>query len=343
MTLNQDTLTDETLTQETLTFALRPVVPTDLKAVVELINACADAQEGNGRTSVEEVQEEWALLDLEQSARVAVLPDGRVAGYIEAWDIDPLPVSNWVWGRVHPDFEGRGIGTALMEWVDERLQETAGRVPDDLQVVYHCGTLSAHEPSKQLMEDRGLALQRHFWRMVIDFDGAPPEPVWPEGLHVSTYAAEDDLLAVFRAQEEAFRDHWGFVEQPEEEAFAEWQKWTVAREKHDSALWFLAMDGDEIAGVCLCRRDFSEDADMGWVGTLAVREGWRQRGLGLALLQHAFGVLYREGKLRVGLGVDAASLTGATRLYEKAGMYVARRYDDYEQVVRPGRDIARRN
>jgi GNAT superfamily N-acetyltransferase len=193
------------------------------------------------------------------------------------------------------------------------------------------------------MEDRGLTLQRHFWRMVIDFDGAPPEPVWPEGLHVSTYAAEDDLLAVFRAQEEAFRDHWGFVEQPEEEAFAEWQKWALGREKFDPALWFLAMDGDEIAGVCLCRRDFSEDADMGWVGTLGVRKGWRKRGLGLALLQHAFNVFHQEGKLRVGLGVDAASLTGATRLYEKAGMNVARRYDNYEKVVRPGRDIARRD
>jgi ribosomal protein S18 acetylase RimI-like enzyme len=103
------------------------------------------------------------------------------------------------------------------------------------------------------------------------------------------------------------------------------------------------MDGDEIAGVCLCRRDFSEDADMGWVGTLGVRKGWRKRGLGLALLQHAFNVFHQEGKLRVGLGVDAASLTGATRLYEKAGMNVARRYDNYEKVVRPGRDIARRD
>jgi hypothetical protein len=35
----------------------------------------------------------------------------------------------------------------------------------------------------------------------------------------------------------------------------------------------------------------------------------------------------------VGLGVDAASLTGATRLYEKAGMHVTRRYDTYEKVL----------
>lgn len=331
------------LEAEPVIFDLRPAAPTDVQAVVQLINACAAVRDGNGRTNISDVQEEWALLDLEQSTRVAVLPDGRIAGYAEVWDNDPLPVNNWVWARTHPDLEGQGIGTALMDWVDERLQKTVERVPDDLQVGYHCGTLSSYQPSKDLLEDRGLTLQRHFWRMVIDFNGAPPAPVWPEGLHVSTYAAEGDLLAVFRADQEAFRDHWGFVEQPEEEAFAEWQKWTVEREKHDPALWFLAMDGKEIAGICLCKRDVNEDPDMGWVSSLGVREAWRKRGLGLALLQHAFGVFYREDKRRVGLGVDAASLTGATRLYEKAGMTVASRFDNYEKVVRPGRDIARRD
>jgi hypothetical protein len=34
------------------------------------------------------------------------------------------------------------------------------------------------------------------------------------------------------------------------------------------------------------------------------------------------------------LGVDAQSVTGATRLYEKAGMRVTRRYDTYEKILR---------
>jgi len=42
----------------------------------------------------------------------------------------------------------------------------------------------------------------------------------------------------------------------------------------------------------------------------------------------------------VGLGVDAQSLTGATRLYEKAGIRVERQYDVYEKELRPGKDLS---
>ena len=41
----------------------------------------------------------------------------------------------------------------------------------------------------------------------------------------------------------------------------------------------------------------------------------------------------------MGLGVDAQSLTGATRLYEKAGMHVDRQYANYEKELRPGEDL----
>ena len=46
-------------------------------------------------------------------------------------------------------------------------------------------------------------------------------------------------------------------------------------------------------------------------------------GIGLALLQTAFEEFRRRGRVRAGLGVDAQNPTGATRLYERAGMRVA--------------------
>jgi GNAT superfamily N-acetyltransferase len=81
---------------------------------------------------------------------------------------------------------------------------------------------------------------------------------------------------------------------------------------------------------------------MGWVNVLGVRRPWRKRGLGLALLQHSFGEFYSRGKHRAGLGVDASSLTGATRLYEKAGMKPIRQFTVSQKVLRPGLDIATR-
>jgi mycothiol synthase len=60
-----------------------------------------------------------------------------------------------------------------------------------------------------------------------------------------------------------------------------------------------------------------------------VRHAWRRKGVGLALLLHTFGDLYRRGFPAVALGVQGENPTGAPRLYERAGMTVSRRYDHY--------------
>jgi GNAT superfamily N-acetyltransferase len=75
------------------------------------------------------------------------------------------------------------------------------------------------------------------------------------------------------------------------------------------------------------------------VNWLGVRRPWRRRGLALALLHHTFGECYRRGLQKVALGVDASSLTGATRLYEKAGMHVFRQWNTYQKELRAGKDL----
>jgi ribosomal protein S18 acetylase RimI-like enzyme len=83
---------------------------------------------------------------------------------------------------------------------------------------------------------------------------------------------------------------------------------------------------------------------MGWVATLGVRRPWRKRGLGLALLEHSFVELQRRGSRRVGLGVDAQNITGATRLYEKAGMQPDLAWTNlaYEKELRSGVELSYR-
>ena len=139
---------------------------------------------------------------------------------------------------------------------------------------------------------------------------------------------------------DAFRDHWGFVEKPYEEEKERWLHWIESDKSHDPALWFLALDGEEIAGMSLCFRHAPGQPDTGWIETLGVRRPWRRRGLGLALLQHTFREYYLRGIDKVALGVDAQSLTGATRLYEKAGMHVAHKSNTYEKELRSGEDLS---
>ena len=103
------------------------------------------------------------------------------------------------------------------------------------------------------------------------------------------------------------------------------------RADFDPSLWFLALDGDRIAGTALC---FPRSEQLAWVRGLGVRRPWRGRGLGMALLQHAFAAFYARGMRIAGLGVDAQSPSGATRLYERAGMRVTEQYDTLEKTVK---------
>jgi ribosomal protein S18 acetylase RimI-like enzyme len=53
----------------------------------------------------------------------------------------------------------------------------------------------------------------------------------------------------------------------------------------------------------------------------------------MALLLNAFRQFHERGERRVGLGVDAESPTGATRLYERAGMAVVEQLTIYRKEL----------
>lgn len=323
-------------------FIMRPATMDDLETAVDMFNACSQIQIGADEFTVEEYRSEWESpgFDLENATRAVFTPDGQLVGLVEVWDLANPPVKIWVWGRVHPDFEGMGIGTMLMDWAEQRARQAIARVPDGIQVTMQSGTVSTYAPPKHLFARQGMKPNRHFWRMAIDLAGDIPQPIWPKGITVQTFADKHDLRAVYKAVDEAFRDHWGYVSNEETEALQRWQHFIEADESFDPELWFLAMDGDEIAAISLCRHKITDDPEMGFVDTLGVRRPWRRQGLALALLHHSFTEIKKRGQKRAGLGVDAASLTGATRLYEKAGMHVARQFDNYAKVLRPGKDIS---
>jgi len=320
---------------------IRPARISDLEKAVEMFNICSNHRVGENEVSVPDVRSEWLLpeFDLESATRIVLTPDEEVIGYVEVWDIDQMPVRIWVWGRVHPAFEGRGIGTRLMNWAENRARQALRRVPADIQVVMESGSESTYEPALDLLRDRGMRHIRSFYTMEIEFDQHPPEPQLPVDLEIRSMNNINELAAVVRAVSDAFRDHWGYVHQPFEQEYERWLHFLENDTEFDPVNWHLAMDGDEIAGVSLCKAKSRSNPNMAWVSTLGVRRPWRRKGVGLALLHYSFGEFYKQGKTGVGLGVDASSLTGATKLYRKAGMKPVKEFNTMAKVLRPGRNV----
>lgn len=300
----------------------------DVEAVAALVRACEVADDGTSEYTADELCQEWQSRDLAASAWIVETDDGTgtPAGYAEIDHEQHVRIYGYI--RVHPDFCGRGIDARLLRVVEESAAGHVSLAPPGARVLLALGAAGRDDAARALMEAAGYRRVRSFWRMMIDLDAPPPEPQWPGGITLRPFVAGRDDRTVFAAVEEAFEDHWNHTP----DVFEEWKDRRMVKNHFDPSLWFLAMDGDEIAGAALCRYR----GDLGWVGQLAVRRPWRRCGLGRALLYQAFGEFYRRGRHKVGLGVDADSLTGATRLYEGAGMRVAHQMDRYDKVLREG-------
>lgn len=325
-------------------YTMRPAVMADIENALALFNACSMAQFGKEEFALDELQSEWTNPEfhLDTATRVVFSPAGEMVGYIEIWDTHAVPVHPWTWARVHPAHTGKGIGTFMRHWVEKRAYEVLDRVPADARVSYRAMAHNDEVKTAALYDSLGLTPMRHSWIMKIDLTTEPPAPVFPAGISLRTYRHPQDLEAVYRAVDTSFSDHFGHVDQPFEVGMKQFQHFIESDDQFDESLWFLAVDDatGKIAAVSLCHASGFNDPEMGWVGTLGVLRDYRKMGLGLAVLQHSFGEFWRRGKKSVGLGVDASSLTGATRLYQKAGMYVYRQSTLYEKELRPGVELS---
>ena len=107
-------------------------------------------------------------------------------------------------------------------------------------------------------------------------------------------------------------------------------------------LCFVAWDGDEVAGLCLCNATTFEYPEAGYLGSLSVRRRWQKLGLGRALTLHALRAFYDRGTSHVLTETDGDGFTKAFRVYEKTGMAIFRREFVFEKAIRPGRDLLKR-
>jgi len=165
--------------------------------------------------------------------------------------------------------------------------------------------------------------------MRIGLADVAEEPVWPEGVTVRTFQPGDERT-FYDVHQESFADHW---EHDVPDPYDEWAHWLLQPPAFEPELWFLAEEDGEPAGIAI-NHERPEVPGLGWIGILGVRRPWRRRGVGRALLLHAFHEFRARGYTEAGLGVDAASVTGATRLYESVGMRVTAHFHFYEKQLR---------
>jgi ribosomal protein S18 acetylase RimI-like enzyme len=169
---------------------------------------------------------------------------------------------------------------------------------------------------RALLADRGYAHVRTFHRMVLAPDAPVAPPVVPVGVALRPIDPTADAPSVHALLREAFAEH-GLLGVPEDHAI--WRHLTLDEPRWVPGPSQVAVADGAIVGAVL---GFPEE-EQGWIRHLGVSGAQRGRGLGAALLSAAFLAFRELGLPQVGLGVDSANRSGATRLYERVGMRVA--------------------
>lgn len=289
----------------------RPLGTEDAAAVAELLVEDEIFHGMPGKRSAEDVLSWWVRTDLDHNSWVYEDAGRMVAGgWVDLYGGDVVGG-----GAVRPGEKGNGLGAMLLDIAERRARELRG---SRMRLFALGSDQSAHE----LFESRGFAEVRRHYEMSIALDSEPEEPVLPSGFAIDTFRDEDGR-AFHAAAGEAFAEEWGFHSLP----FDEW--WGM-RKDEDKSLWFVIRDDGEIAAVERCE---GERHGGGYVGMVGVRKPWRRRGLGRALLLHAFGEFRARGFERASLGVDSENPTGATRLYESVGMRVESEHVTFEKEL----------
>lgn len=290
---------------------LRAPSEEDVPAIAELLRAAA-AVDGIGGGDEAEIRNLFTAPGFDRDGNVRLAFRGeRLVGYGDVAD----------WTRRGEKFvlDVRGETEELLPWGEERARGLGGsRI-----------RMQAWSENAQLLrtlDARGWRPIRHSFVMEIELDGPPPDAEWPDGVEVRAVDPERDEPALYDAHTETFADAW---EEPL--PYDEWRHWHYERDDFDPALYHVVEADGEIAAYAVTRLDYA--GRPGWINILGVRPQWRRRGIGLALLRHAFGEFHRRGATRVGLGVDTQNETGATKLYERAGMAVARRFTTFEKEL----------
>lgn len=248
-------------------------------------------------------------------------------GWMDVWDTEERLYLWRVW--VRPEWRGRDIGTTLLHWGEARAREIHGA--DSRTGLLLANATEGEEDAVTLLRNEGYRLNFVSPEMAFDdFANLVPVPVVPNiTLRPLTPAAH---RAVARALCEAnlappnHEDRWP-KDVLETRIDAMEPEWLGQVSEGDPTLSRVAWDGDAVAGAYLCRRN----GQVGEIAQVAVRAGWRGRGIARALAVWSLHALRDAGcvtaRLYTSKGPDEIEPTdGPYAMYRKFGFYPIARH-----------------
>lgn len=315
-------------------------LPDDLAPLAEMHSRAAVADDLDDRDSAEE----WGLwfahpAGLDPMTDCVIGEAGsRVVAYAQARAQDDNDGGRdyMAGGEVDPEYRGRGIGRALLRHNIRHQRARAAReaaavgASTDVERRLESWAFESQARRTRLLESEGFRVVRWFFEMLRpDLEDIVDLPM-PAGLEFRPVQLAD-YRAIWAADVEAFRDHWGGTEDDNS-----YERFFSGPEFRPD-LWRVAWDGDQVAGVVMNRimTGFNTQSGerRGELAGVSVRRPWRGRGLARAMVAESLRALRDEGMTSAVLGVDAENPTGALGVYEANGFLVHRKGQNFRRPM----------
>jgi mycothiol synthase len=304
-------------------FTSRPARGDDLDAAAVLLEEWELAHFGETDATRARLQFEWgaAWFDLERDTRMIRTSDGELAAYAQHATPDEGKRFD-AFGPVLPRFEGRGVGTAILDWTETQTQ--ARLEPGSATRLWNSAP-ARDARAIRLLEAHAYERIRTFQQLAIDLDPSFAGGPVPAGVTIRPHVPHVDSPAAFAVLNQAFRTHFGYWE----ETYDEWWAQQQADETWDPSLGLVAELDGQIVGASN-NGVIDGVAHIYELGVLPEQQG---QGVGRALLRHSFARFAAQGVRKGRLGVDTENVTGAAELYRSIGMEPVQEHHVFEKLM----------
>ena len=288
---------------------------------LNISNACKEVNGFDWIITLDDIKNDelWsANYDINQQL-IYIELDGEPIGYF-GWNWQEEQDGTmvfWPFGNLLPDYWGKGIEELMLQFAEEQCRAAADSMPAEQRKIFRTWRKNKAKDIVAFFEQHGYQPERYFFEMVRPIEKEIPDCPLPEGVEIRPVEPAH-YRAIWDAEQEAFRDHWGHIEYGDEQ----YRAWLVDR-RCQPHLWKVAWEGKEICGMVRSYVDELENQTeqrlRGYTEFISVRRPWRRKGLAKTLLAESIEMFTRLGMQETALGVDTENPSSALDLYQNMG------------------------
>ncbi|MBO0777324.1 MAG: GNAT family N-acetyltransferase [Ktedonobacteraceae bacterium] len=304
--------------------------PEDAPASVSLIEACRDIDAIDPLSTrekiptVKEMRADCADRD-PQNVLFALHGDEMIASIRLSWWTEADGTRLYLHlGRVVPQWRGRGLGTAMLRWAEERIRALANEHPTNGKGVLGANASSTEKTATELLLNEGYWCVHVNAQMDFTDFRKLTEPHLP--VKIERRSVRPDQIRLIW---EAIAHFWAGTSRgtpvPSEEEYQEF----LHQPDLDQTLWQVAWDQDQPVGMVLGR----VSKGCGYIDEVSVDRRYRRQGIAQALMWYVLTALRERDVQRVRLHTDANNRHGARSLYEKMGFSVVKEFPRYRKPL----------